>query len=118
MKCPRCDITLTKLEADLAGVCGPCYYEGHTGNARLATDLAAAIARAQAAERERDKLRRLLSDWYAEECREDSDNLQNAPGHCHKIRGIWDSDNGAKAGEPCARCAMWFAIAAQQAEGE
>lgn len=31
----------------------------------------------------------------------------NAPGHCHEIPGIWDSDNGAKAGKPCAWCAVW-----------
>lgn len=31
----------------------------------------------------------------------------NAPGHCHQIPGIWDSDNGAKAGKPCAWCAVW-----------
>lgn len=31
----------------------------------------------------------------------------NAPGHAHSIRGIWDSDNGALAGKPCAWCAVW-----------
>lgn len=31
----------------------------------------------------------------------------NAPGHAHQIPGIWDSDNGKKAGKPCAWCAVW-----------
>lgn len=35
-----------------------------------------------------------------------SDN-GNAPGHCHSIPGVWDSDNGAKAGTKCAWCLVW-----------
>lgn len=31
----------------------------------------------------------------------------NAPGHCHEIPGVWDSDNGKKAGKPCSWCAIW-----------
>jgi hypothetical protein len=31
----------------------------------------------------------------------------NAPGHSHDIPGVWDSDNGALAGKPCAWCATW-----------
>lgn len=31
----------------------------------------------------------------------------NAPGHCHEIPGVWDSDNGKKAGTKCAWCATW-----------
>lgn len=31
----------------------------------------------------------------------------NAPGHGHEIPGIWDSDNGDLAGQPCAWCALW-----------
>lgn len=31
----------------------------------------------------------------------------NAPGHCHDVPGIWDSDNGAKAGTTCAWCLVW-----------
>lgn len=33
----------------------------------------------------------------------------NAPGHAHSIPGIWDGDNGAKAGKPCAWCIAWNA---------
>lgn len=31
----------------------------------------------------------------------------NAPGHGHEVPGIWDSDNGARAGKPCAWCLTW-----------
>lgn len=31
----------------------------------------------------------------------------NAPGHAHKVAGIWDSDNGDLAGKPCAWCLAW-----------
>jgi hypothetical protein len=37
----------------------------------------------------------------------DEDDDGNAPGHAHEIPGIWDSDNGAKAGKPCAWCLTW-----------
>jgi len=31
----------------------------------------------------------------------------NAPGHGHRVVGIWDEDNGDKAGKPCAWCLTW-----------
>lgn len=31
----------------------------------------------------------------------------DAPGHCHEVPGVWDSDNGELAGKPCAWCALW-----------
>lgn len=31
----------------------------------------------------------------------------NAPYHGHSIPGVWDSDNGAKAGTKCAWCELW-----------
>lgn len=31
----------------------------------------------------------------------------NAPGHGHTKPGIWDDDNGALAGQPCAWCLTW-----------
>lgn len=44
----------------------------------------------------------------------------NAPGHAHRKPGIWDSDNGVKAGTECAWCKVWNAarttLAAQQAQ--
>lgn len=30
-----------------------------------------------------------------------------SPNHAHEVPGIWDSDNGKKAGKPCAECAMY-----------
>lgn len=33
----------------------------------------------------------------------------NAPGHCHKIAGVWDDDNGDLSGKPCAWCIAWNA---------
>ncbi len=47
--------------------------------------------------------------------------IENAPGHAHDMPGIWDSDNGAKAGTQCAWCATWnaarAALAQRQGEG-
>lgn len=47
--------------------------------------------------------------------------IENAPDHAHDMPGIWDSDNGAKAGTQCAWCATWnaarAAIAQRQGEG-
>lgn len=37
----------------------------------------------------------------------DDEREGNAPGHAHTIPGIWDYDNGAKAGKPCAWCLTW-----------
>ena len=28
-------------------------------------------------------------------------------GHAHRVAGVWDGDNGTKAGKPCAICAMY-----------
>lgn len=36
------------------------------------------------------------------------DRGHNAPGHCHTVSGIWDSDNAPGiAGRPCEWCAHW-----------
>ncbi|WP_369050469.1 hypothetical protein [Burkholderia gladioli] len=32
---------------------------------------------------------------------------ENAPGHTHDVPGVWDTDNGSKAGKPCAWCMTW-----------
>ena len=34
---------------------------------------------------------------------------ENAPGHGHSIKGIWDSDNGDIAGTECSWCLAWNA---------
>ena len=36
----------------------------------------------------------------------------NAPGHAHLTPGIWDDDNGTKAGTLCEWCAAWPKILA------
>lgn len=55
---------------------------------------------------ENEKLRNLLNELLAQEGMHDRDD-GNAPGHCHEVPGVWDSDNGKKAGKPCAWCALW-----------
>lgn len=35
-----------------------------------------------------------------------------APGHHHRIKGVWDEDNGERAGKPCEWCAEWSAARA------
>jgi len=44
----------------------------------------------------------------------------DAPGHGHKIPGIWDNDisNGENAGLPCEWCAKWSRARAALAAGE
>lgn len=37
----------------------------------------------------------------------DDEDDGNAPGHGHSVPGVWDSDNGAKAGTICAWCKAW-----------
>lgn len=59
-----------------------------------------------AIEKQRDDLLAVFSVVISE--MEDRDrNDGNAPGHGHKIPGIWDSDNGSLSGKPCAWCAVW-----------
>lgn len=35
------------------------------------------------------------------------ESWDNCPGHCHHAIGIWDKDNGAKAGTTCDECLRW-----------
>jgi hypothetical protein len=49
----------------------------------------------------------ILSLLVREIERQDGFSDGNAPGHGHEIPGVWDSDNGPLAGEPCAWCALW-----------
>lgn len=39
----------------------------------------------------------------------------NAPGHGHRIAGIWDDDNGPLSGKPCAWCMTWNKVKAMLA---
>lgn len=45
---------------------------------------------------------RLNQSWDGKRKKE-----QGSPNHGHEIPGIWDRDNGAKAGKPCAECALY-----------
>jgi len=38
------------------------------------------------------------------------DDKRQAPGHCHDRPGIWNTDNGDKAGKPCDWCLLWREI--------
>ncbi len=40
----------------------------------------------------------------------------NAPGHGHRITGIWDDDNGPLSGKPCAWCMTWNKVKSMLAE--
>jgi hypothetical protein len=42
-----------------------------------------------------------------EAVKREMDDDGNAPGHRHKITGVWDDDNGELAGKPCAWCMTW-----------
>lgn len=53
----------------------------------------------------RDEDREILEAVRRELDRGNQDG--NAPGHGHQVPGIWDSDNGARAGKPCAWCLTW-----------
>lgn len=66
---------------------------------------------------ENEALRKELADWQeivAAIKREAPNNFTtfrrgNSPGHSHSIPGVWDGDNGAKAGKECAWCRVWNA---------
>lgn len=88
------------------------------GNSTKGMELAVEIGRPYSVERDsaierelevtkqRDDLLAVFSVVISE--MEDRDrNDGNAPGHGHKIPGIWDSDNGSLSGKPCAWCAVW-----------
>ena len=64
------------------------------------------VVRADVYKSQRDELLDVFQLVIAEmEHRDRNDG--NAPGHGHDIPGVWDSDNGALAGKPCAWCAVW-----------
>lgn len=53
-----------------------------------------------------DRLHGLLRA-VVEQAGRDGEGRIDAPGHCHDVPGVWDSDNGELAGKPCAWCAIW-----------
>lgn len=54
-----------------------------------------------------ERLHSILAAVVGELQREDGEYTGNAPGHGHEVPGVWDSDTGALAGEPCAWCWTW-----------
>lgn len=75
--------------------------------AYLPAEIEAVIGRQ---ERELAKLRKVISEVVRGNDRWRDDG--NAPGHCHQVPGIWDGDNGAKAGTECAWCKVWASAVA------
>jgi hypothetical protein len=57
-----------------------------------------------------ESLRKLVADVVTQHPR--PSRRGDAPGHCHLIPGIWDSDNGDKAGTECGWCKVWNAAIA------
>ena len=78
-----------------------CFIEGV---AHLQKQLAESEEERKALLAERDDaLRTLTRLVYAFRRPERGD----APGHSHQVPGIWDKDNGERAGKPCELCLAW-----------
>ncbi|WP_346395225.1 hypothetical protein [Pseudomonas syringae] len=56
-----------------------------------------------------ESLREIMSLVTSEIPHSKSVRPGNAPGHCHSVPGVWDEDNGEKAGKECAWCKVWNA---------
>jgi hypothetical protein len=65
---------------------------------------------------ENDRFRELMAAVAREKPRSLSYPPGNAPGHSHAIPGVWDSDNGDKAGTECGWCKVWNAAMAMAKE--
>lgn len=58
-------------------------------------------------ERDAQNWQALLKDVVSEMPNKFPGRSGNAPFHGHSVPGIWDSDNGAKAGTECVWCKAW-----------
>lgn len=65
----------------------------------------AGLAAARGREAERSRWRAVL-DAVVREAPHKHDG-PDAPGHSHRIPGVWDQYNGPKSGTTCAWCAAW-----------
>ncbi|HDR8949575.1 TPA: hypothetical protein QDA71_006692, partial [Burkholderia vietnamiensis] len=87
----------------------------------LRAELEAAAADKRDAMAFRDLMAKVIREINHGEYNHPYRGIENAPMHGHEVPGIWDSDNGAKAGTPCAWCATWnaarAALAQRQGEG-
>ncbi|ARL90960.1 hypothetical protein [Burkholderia pseudomallei] len=109
------------LAAHLRGACG--YHMDLADEAADAID--ALLAKVEADKRDalafRDLMANVIRKINQGEYNRPYRGIENAPDHAHDIPGIWDSDNGAKAGTQCAWCATWnaarAALAQRQGEG-
>ena len=55
-----------------------------------------------------DKWRNLLAELVRTIPHRPAESSIDAPGHCHRVPGVWDMDNHAdKAGKPCEWCKAW-----------
>lgn len=88
---------------------------------RLLAEVEAAAADKRNALAFRDLMAAVIRNINQGEYNRPYRGIENAPGHAHDMPGIWDSDNGAKAGTQCAWCATWnaarAALAQRQGEG-
>ncbi|HDR9134423.1 TPA: hypothetical protein QDA91_005598 [Burkholderia vietnamiensis] len=88
---------------------------------KIRAELEAAAADKRDALAFRDLMAKVIREINHGEYNHPYRGIENAPMHGHEVPGIWDSDNGAKAGTPCAWCATWnaarAALAQRQGEG-
>lgn len=99
------------------GICTVCTtdaaWQHHTEPLEPLVTLAAAQERIEALEAEKAALQRDADRWRTivprllAELGERGRSDGNAPGHAHRVPGVWDSDNGRLAGKTCAWCAVW-----------
>lgn len=65
---------------------------------------------------ENDALRGVMAAVIAEIPHAKHVQPGNSPGHSHRVPGIWDEDNGPKAGNECGWCKVWNTAVAMAKE--
>lgn len=122
----RALVSETRHMADIAIELGWNGCAEHFTECADAIDLLLAEVKAAAADKRnalafRDLMAAVIRNINQGEYNRPYRGIENAPGHAHDMPGIWDSDNGAKAGTQCAWCATWnaarAALAQRQGEG-
>ncbi|CAJ3453956.1 Uncharacterised protein [Burkholderia pseudomallei] len=117
----RALVSETRHMADIAVELGWNGCAEHFTECADAIDLLLAEVEAAAADKRnalafRDLMEAVIRNINQGEHNRPYRGIENAPGHAHDIPGIWDSDNGAKAGTQCAWCATWNAARAALAQ--
>lgn len=122
----RALVSETRHMADIAVELGWNGCAEHFTECADAIDLLLAEVEAAAADKRnalafRDLMEAVIRNINQGEHNRPYRGIENAPDHAHDMPGIWDSDNGAKAGTQCAWCATWnaarAALAQRQGEG-